>query len=171
MKKAKTELLNDELNTLTAAEIAETNELQQALELINKEHIISMPEALEQKKFVVKKNEEIKSLTRDEMENKEDYELDEISNQADQAFYDLMDIAINCQGAKGCGDIASAAQSFLNIKLNAKLQKAELKLKKAKQELDKKKLEMSASKSNSEDEDIIVNSDDNIIVLDRTASR
>jgi len=93
---------------------------------------------------------------------KNDAELDEISNQADQAFYDLMDIAINTTG-KACGDVASAAQSFLNIKLNAKLAKTELKLKKMKQKLDEEKFKASLSKNNDADDEF--DDGDEIVII------
>ena len=93
----------------------------------------------------------------------EDAELDEIANQADQAFYDLMDIALNTVG-KSCGDIASSAHNFLNIKLNARLAKMDAKLKKMNHELQVKKFEASAHKVSDASEKY--DEDDGIEILD-----
>ena len=131
---AKKKTLDEQFNTLSAEELETSDSLQQALALINQENVISEAPDLEIKKFIVAKKDEAKELSKLTDEQKNDKDLDEIANQADQAFYDLMDIAINTQG-KACGDIASAAQSFLNIKLNAKLAKSEQKYKKLNQEI------------------------------------
>ena len=93
------------------------------------------------------------------MVEKTDIELDEISNQADQAFYDLMDIAINTQG-KACGDIASAANNFLKIKLETRIAKMDTKIKQMNLELQRQKLEASKKDNDAseypEDDGIII---------------
>ena len=162
MKKKDT--IDEELNLMTNEEIEECSDLQQALNIINKEHIIPEAQALVKKDFIVKSNEnlkkELENLPEDE---RNDAELDTIADQADSAFYDLMDIAVNSTG-KACGDIAAAAQQFLNIKMQAKLSKTELKLKKMKMELDKKKVELSnKSKDMDVDDDF---SDDGITIIE-----
>ena len=139
----KKDAIDEELNLMTNEEIENCDDLQKALELINKEQVIPEAKALVKKDFIVKSNEHLKK----ELENlpedaQNDKELDLIADQADTAFYDLMDIAVNTAG-KACGDIASAAQQFLNIKMQAKMSKTELKLKKMKMDLDRKKLELS----------------------------
>ena len=130
--------LNEDFGILSNEELQQANDISAALALINKENIVSEIEPLEAKKFIVEKNKDIKALsTKASFEEKNEFELDEIANQADQAFYDLMDIALNTQG-KGCGDIASSAQNFLNIKLNARLAKTEAKFKKMNYDLQTK---------------------------------
>lgn len=160
---AKKKTLDEQFNTLSAEDIETSDSLQQALALINQENVVSeVPVDL--KKFIVSKKEEAKELSNLTDEQKNDKDLDEIANQADQAFYDLMDIAINTQG-KACGDIASAAQSFLNIKLNAKLAKTEQKYKKINQEIQMKKIEMTALKSSQKDIESEYSPEDDIIIV------
>lgn len=160
---AKKKTLDEQFNTLSTEDIETSDSLQQALALINQENVVSeVPVDL--KKFIVSKKEEAKELSNLTDEQKNDKDLDEIANQADQAFYDLMDIAINTQG-KACGDIASAAQSFLNIKLNAKLAKTEQKYKKLNQEIQMKKIEMTALKSSQKDIETEYSPEDDIIIV------
>ena len=153
--------LNEEFNILSDEEIKQCNDIQSALELINSENIITEVEPLEAKKFIVQKNDDLKNLTKANMEEKEDIELDEIANQADQAFFDLMDIAVNTQG-KACGDIASAANSFLKIKLDSKLAKMDSKIKKMNLEIQKQKLEASKKQDTSNN----YSEDDGIVIID-----
>jgi hypothetical protein len=160
---AKKDAIENELNIMTNEEIEGCDDLQKALALINKEQVVPESVALVKKQFIVEKNKDIKDLSKLSMDEKNDAELDEISNQADQAFYDLMDVAVNSTG-KACGDIASAAQSFLNIKLSAKMAKTELKLKRMKQELDEKKFQLSSMPKESGDDDY--SPDDDIIIID-----
>ena len=152
--------LNEEFNVLSNEEIEQCNDIKNALELINKENIITEVEPLEAKRFIVKQNEELKELTKSGMVDKEDGELDEIANQADQAFTDLMDIAVNTTG-KSCGDIASAANNFLKIKLDSRIAKLDAKFKKLNIEIQKQKLEASKREDPSnpyaeEDDGIII---------------
>lgn len=156
--------LDSEFNILSDEEIKQCTDIQNALELINKENIITELEPIEQKKFVVKKNENIKDITKTELKEKEEIELDEIADQADQAFIDLMDIALNSVG-KSVGDISSSAHNFLNIKLNARLAKMDAKFKKLNHELQVKKLEASTKKFE-DASDNIMEEDDGIIILD-----
>ena len=152
--------LNEDFGILSNEELQQANDISAALAIINKENIVSEIEPLEAKKFIVEKNKDIKALsTKASFEEKNEFELDEIANQADQAFYDLMDIALNTQG-KGCGDIASSAQNFLNIKLNARLAKTEAKFKKMNYDLQIMKLEASKKKvddaSDDDDDDVVI---------------
>lgn len=155
--------LDSEFNILSDEEIQQCTDIQNALELINKENIITELEPIEQRKFIVKKNENIKNITKSELKEKEEIELDEIADQADQAFTDLMDIALNSVG-KSVGDISSSAQNFLNIKLNARLAKMDAKFKKLNHELQLKKFEASTKKF--EDAPIDMEEDDGIVILD-----
>lgn len=150
--------INEIFGVLSDEEVERCHDLQNALELINKENIVTGLEPIEAKKFIVKKNENI-DLTQSDLKNKEDAELDEIANQADQAFTDLMDIALNASG-KSCGDIASAANNFLNIKLNTRIAKMDAKMKKLNYELNKAKFEASKS-DNTTDED----ENDGIVII------
>lgn len=159
----KKDTIDEELNLLTNEEIEGCSDIQKALELINKEQVIPEAKALVKRDFIVKENEnlkkELENLPEDEQN---DIELDRIADQADSAFYDLMDIAVNSSG-KACGDIAGAAQQFLNIKMQAKLNKTELKLKKMKMELDKKKLELASKPKEVDTDDDF--SDDGITII------
>ena len=87
--------LDEVFNVLSNDDIKQCSDLQNALELINQENIITEIEAPEPKKFVVQKNSNISNLTKTSLEEKDEEELDEISDQADQAFYDLMNIDIH----------------------------------------------------------------------------
>ena len=156
--------LDEEFGTLSVEEIETSDSLQKALALINQEGVVSDVPPPEIKKFIVEKKEEAKELTNLTDEQKSNKELDEIANQADQAFYDLMDIAINSTG-KACGDIASAAQSFLNIKLNARLAKSEHKFKKLNQEIQLKRIEMNSMKSSQSNEVNEYSPEDDIIEI------
>lgn len=151
-------------------DIEQTSDIQKALDLINKEHVISDPEEIKPlKKFIVEKNDKLKEIieTNSDDEIKTNAELDEIANQADQAFYDLMDMVVGIgTPSKGTADMASAAQSFLDIKLKSKMAKTELKLKKMKQELDEKKL--SAEKDSTDNDENYGTSDSDIIIIDKT---
>ena len=118
--------LDDEFNILSPSEIQQANDIASALNIINKENIVTETEPIELKKFIVQSNENIKDLTKLSLEEKTEVELDFIADQANQAFTDLMDVALNTQG-KACGDIASA--------------------------LNKQKFEASLNKSNKDDDD------------------
>lgn len=153
--------LDDEFNILTSSEIKQANDIAAALSVINKENIVTEIEPMEVKKFIVQQNENIKDLSKLSLEEKTEVELDTIANQADQAFIDLMDIALNTQG-KACGDIASAANNFLTIKLNSKLAKLDAKMKKLNYDLNKQKFEASLNKNNDDEDD---DEDDGIQII------
>ena len=165
-------ILDKEFNIGECVENATENasDIQKALDLINKEHVITDPEDIKPlKKFIVEKNEKLKEIIESDTddETKRNAELDEIANQADTAFYDLMDIVVGLgTTSKGTADMASAAQSFLDIKLKSKIAKTELKLKKMKQELDEKKI--SAEKNSADIDDNYGTTDSDIIIIDKT---
>lgn len=162
MGKKKT--LDEEFGTLSQEEIETSDSLQQALALINQEGVVSDVPEPELKKFIVAKKDEAKELAKLTDEEKTSKELDDIANQADQAFYDLMDIAINTQG-KACGDIASAANNFLKIKLDTKLAKMDAKFKKMNQDIQMKKIEMSKLKTSQNEEIPEYDPEDDIIEI------
>lgn len=161
---AKKDAIDNELDLITNEDIEQISDLQQALDIINKEQVIPEAKALVKRDFIVKENEKLKKeLANLPDDEKNDVELDKIADQADSAFYDLMDIAVNTSG-KAVGDIASAAQQFLNIKMQAKLSKTELKLKKMKMELDKKKFELASKPKEIDSDDDF--SDDGITIIE-----
>ena len=161
---AKKKSLDEEFGTLSVEEIETSDSLQKALALINQEGVVSDIPEPEFKKFVVEKKNEAKDLAKLTDEEKSEKDLDEIANQADQAFYDLMDIAINTTG-KSCGDIASAANNFLKVKLDAKLAKMEQKYKKMNHEIQLKKIEMTSLKSSQKEEISEYDPSDDIIEI------
>jgi len=156
--------LDEEFGTLSVEEIETSDSLQKALALINQEGVVSDVPEPEFKKFIVEKKNEAKELSKMTDEEKSEKDLDEIANQADQAFYDLMDIAINTTG-KACGDIASAANNFLKIKLDTKLAKLDAKYKKMNQEIQMKKIEMTSLKSSQKEEISEYDPSDDIIEI------
>lgn len=161
---AKKDAIDNELDLITNEDIEQISDLQEALDIINKEQVIPEAKALVKKDFIVKSNENLKKELANLSEDAQnDKELDLIADQADTAFYDLMDIAVNTAG-KACGDIASAAQQFLNIKMQAKMSKTELKLKKMKMELDKRKLELSSKPKEMDTDDDF--SDEGITIIE-----
>lgn len=159
----KKDAIGDNLNILSNDDLEACNDLQKALALINKEQVVPDELVIKKKEFIVEKNKDIKDLSKMDINEKTDSELDEISNQADQAFYDLMDVAVNSTG-KACGDVASAAQSFLNIKLSAKMAKTELRLKRMKQELDEKKFQLASQPKDNSDDDYDMG--DDIVIIE-----
>lgn len=161
---AKKKSLDEEFGTLSVEEIESSDSLQKALALINQEGVVSDVPEPEFKKFIVEKKNEAKELSKMTDEEKSEKDLDEIANQADQAFYDLMDIAINTTG-KACGDIASAANNFLKIKLDTKLAKLDAKYKKMNQEIQMKKIEMTSLKSSQKEEISEYDPSDDIIEI------
>ena len=161
---AKKKSLDEEFGTLSVEEIETSDSLQKALALINQEGVVSDVPEPEFKKFIVEKKNEAKELSKMTDEEKSEKDLDEIANQADQAFYDLMDIAINTTG-KACGDIASAANNFLKIKLDTKLAKLDAKYKKMNQEIQMKKIEMTSLKSSQKEEISEYDPSDDIIEI------
>lgn len=156
--------LDEEFGTLSIEEIESSDSLQKALALINQEGVVSDVPEPEIKKFVVEKKKEAKELSKMTNEERTDYELDEIADQADQAFYDLMDMALNTPN-KVAGDFASAANSFLKIKLDSKLAKMDAKYKKLNQEIQLKKIEMTSLKSSQKEEISEYDPEDDIIEI------
>lgn len=71
-----------------------------------------------------------------------DVDMDSYSNQAEQAFKDLMDLGMNVE-ARHAGDIFAAAQRMLKNAIEAKTSKTEKKLKMIELQLKKMKLDQS----------------------------
>jgi|TARA_B100001964_G_scaffold240383_1_gene310045 hypothetical protein len=69
-----------------------------------------------------------------------DVDMDSYSNQAEQAFKDLMDLGMNVE-ARHAGDIFAAAQRMLKNAIEAKTSKTEKKLKMIELQLKKMKLD------------------------------
>jgi len=69
-----------------------------------------------------------------------DVDMDSYSNQAEQAFQDLMDLGMNVE-ARHAGDIFAAAQRMLKNAIEAKTSKTEKKLKMIELQLKKMKLD------------------------------
>lgn len=121
--------------------------LSSALSLINESGAISDDNTSpEPKKFIVQKKEEAKALAKIDYYEAIDEDLDEIADQADSAFQELMDITLNTTGGK-VGDIASAAKNFLDVKMNAKMAKLEKKFKMMNLELQQRKQEFIENRS------------------------
>ena len=58
-----TNILDKQFDVLQPEEITQTTDIQKALELINKEHIVTDPEDIKPlKKFVVEKNKDIQNI-------------------------------------------------------------------------------------------------------------
>lgn len=130
--------------------------LSNALSLINEVGAISSDNIEpEPKKFIVQKKQEAKELSKIDYYEKIDDDLDEIADQADSAFQELMDITLNTTGGK-VGDIASAAKNFLDVKMQAKMAKLEKKFKMMNLELQQRKQEYFENRQKA---NAIVNSD------------
>lgn len=164
--KKKHEKLEENFDIISDDDILASTDIANALSVINSANCLpKLPKEIkeETKKFVVEKNKKLKEITtKTTFDEKVEIELEEIVNQADQAFYDLMDKFIESESfGKGTAEIASVANNFLNLKLNAVQAKFESKLKKMNYGIQLKRLEMMASKSNNtkievEEDDIII---------------
>ena len=77
-----------------------------------------------------------------------DVDMDSYSNQAEQAFKDLMDLGMNVE-ARHAGDIFAAAQRMLKNAIEAKTSKTEKKLKMI--ELQLKKMRLDQNEKSSDD--------------------
>lgn len=74
-----------------------------------------------------------------------DHEMDEIALQAEDAYGKLIEIAIDAE-TKAIGEIASAAERFLNTKLSAKTAKNNRKLELIKISIQERKLKLAEDK-------------------------
>jgi len=138
--------MDDFFNVPSKEDIEGLSSLSSALSLINEAGAITPDEDTAPRKFIVQKKEEAKDLAKIDYYEAVDEDLDEIANQADSAFQEMMDIAVNTTGGK-VGDIASAAKSFLEVKMNAKMAKLEKKFKMMNLELQTRKQEYFENKA------------------------
>ena len=170
--------VNELFNVPSNDEISGLSSLSTALSIINEAGAVSDPDEFEPKKFIVQKKEESKELASLDFYEKVDAELDEIAEQADSAFQEMMDIALNTTG-KAAGDIANAARSFLETKMATKTAKLEKKFKMLNMQLAQRKQDFIEQTKKSgaitneapDDNDITTtnnNKEDETVVFDRS---
>ena len=154
------DILDEEFNTLTDEQIAESEDLQKALALINKEHIIS---PLQGKKKIepeemfpkVESKVPVSSSSNSGYASisqlLEEPELDQIASDADVAFKMLM-TEVSGASPKCMAEIASTAERFLTARLQAIQTKVDNRLKREKLALDKARMEMKQKETSAEED-------------------
>ncbi len=154
------DILDEEFNTLTDEQIAESEDLQKALALINKEHIISPlqgkkkiePEEMfpkvESKVPVASSSNPVDASISQLLEEPE---LDQIASDADVAFKMLM-TEVSGASPKCMAEIASTAERFLTARLQAIQTKVDNRLKREKLALDKARMEMKQKETSAEED-------------------
>lgn len=154
------DILDEEFNTLTDEQIAESEDLQKALALINKEHIISPLQGkkkLEPEEMFPKVEAKVPAVQTTTNQDPsiaqllEEPELDQIASDADVAFKMLM-TEVSGASTKCMAEIASTAERFLTARLQAIQTKVDNRLKREKLALDKARMEMK-QKEEKADED------------------
>lgn len=154
------DILDEEFNTLTDEQIAESEDLQKALALINKEHIISPLQGkkkLEPEEMFPKVESKVPAaLTTNTADTSisqllEEPELDQIASDADIAFKMLM-TEVSGASPKCMAEIASTAERFLTARLQAIQTKVDNRLKREKLALDKARMEMKQKETAAEEE-------------------
>lgn len=154
------DILDEEFNTLTDEQIAESEDLQKALALINKEHIISPLQGkkkLEPEEMFPKVEAKVPTVQAVGNQDPsiaqllEEPELDQIASDADVAFKMLM-TEVSSASPKCMAEIASTAERFLTARLQAIQTKVDNRLKREKLALDKTRMEMK-QKEEKPDED------------------
>lgn len=154
------DILDEEFNTLTDEQIAESEDLQKALALINKEHIISPLQGkkkLEPEEMFPKVEAKVPAVQNTTNQDPsiaqllEEPELDQIASDADVAFKMLM-TEVSGASPKCMAEIASTAERFLTARLQAIQTKVDNRLKREKLALDKARMEMK-QKEEKTDED------------------
>lgn len=154
------DILDEEFNTLTDEQIAESEDLQKALALINKEHIISPLQGkkkLEPEEMFPKVEAKVPAVQTTTNQDPsiaqllEEPELDQIASDADVAFKMLM-TEVSGASPKCMAEIASTAERFLTARLQAIQTKVDNRLKREKLALDKARMEMK-QKEEKTDED------------------
>lgn len=156
------DILDEEFNTVSKEEISQSDDIQKAMELINKENPFSKLPVKEEikketyfdkKELVTKAKKELKDMTITEL--MEEDELDNIASLAENAFKDLLVEALN-SGPKAMAEIAAVAAKFLDTKKDIVNTKVENRFKREKLQLDKAKFEsQSAPKKPDVEADII----------------
>lgn len=154
------DILDEEFNTLTDEQIAESEDLQKALALINKEHIISPLQGkkkLEPEEMFPKVESKVPATlatnTTDISISQllEEPELDQIASDADVAFKMLM-TEVSGASPKCMAEIASTAERFLTARLQAIQTKVDNRLKREKLALDKARMEMKQKETAAEED-------------------
>lgn len=154
------DILDEEFNTLTDEQIAESEDLQKALALINKEHIISPLQGkkkLEPEEMFPKVESKVSvssssnSVDASISQLLEEPELDQIASDADVAFKMLM-TEVSGASPKCMAEIASTAERFLTARLQAIQTKVDNRLKREKLALDKARMEMKQKETSAEED-------------------
>lgn len=154
------DILDEEFNTLTDEQIAESEDLQKALALINKEHIISPLQGkkkLEPEEMFPKVESKVPATVPTDSTDAsisqllEEPELDQIASDADVAFKMLM-TEVSGASPKCMAEIASTAERFLTARLQAIQTKVDNRLKREKLALDKARMEMKQKESAAEED-------------------
>lgn len=154
------DILDEEFNTLTDEQIAESEDLQKALALINKEHIISPLQGkkkIEPEEMFPKVESKVpvssssNSVDTSISQLLEEPELDQIASDADVAFKMLM-TEVSGASPKCMAEIASTAERFLTARLQAIQTKVDNRLKREKLALDKARMEMKQKEATAEED-------------------
>ena len=154
------DILDEEFNTLTDEQIAESEDLQKALALINKEHIISPLQGkkkIEPEEMFPKVESKVpvssssNSVDTSILQLLEEPELDQIASDADVAFKMLM-TEVSGASPKCMAEIASTAERFLTARLQAIQTKVDNRLKREKLALDKARMEMKQKETSAEED-------------------
>ena len=154
------DILDEEFNTLTDEQIAESEDLQKALALINQEHIISPLQGkkkIEPEEMFPKVESKVpvssssNSVDASISQLLEEPELDQIASDADVAFKMLM-TEVSGASPKSMAEIASTAERFLTARLQAIQTKVDNRLKREKLALDKARMEMKQKETSAEED-------------------
>lgn len=153
------DILDEEFNTLTDEQIAESEDLQKALALINKEHIISPLQGkkkIEPEEMFPKVESKVPVASSNSVDASisqllEEPELDQIASDADVAFKMLM-TEVSGASPKCIAEIASTAERFLTARLQAIQTKVDNRLKREKLALDKARMEMKQKETSAEED-------------------
>ena len=154
------DILDEEFNTLTDEQIAESEDLQKALALINKEHIISPLQGkkkIEPEEMFPKVESKVpvssssNSVDASISQLLEEPELDQIASDADVAFKMLM-TEVSGASPKCMAEIASTAERFLTARLQAIQTQVDNRLPREKLALAKARMEMKQKETSAEED-------------------
>ena len=154
------DILDEEFNTLTDEQIAQSEDLQKALALINKEHIISPLQGkkkIEPEEMFPKVEPKVPVASSSNSSDAsisqllEEPELDQIASDADVAFKMLM-TEVSGASPKCMAEIASTAERFLTARLQAIQTKVDNRSKREKLALDKARMEMKQKEATAEED-------------------
>lgn len=145
------DILDQEFNTASAEELLQCDDIAKALEIVNKENPYSkLPPKKEvtvqdmfkpKQEVTTPKNYEDMSIN----ELLEEDALDELAEEAEHAFRELLVNALN-SSPKCMAEIAATAAKFLETKKDALLAKVDNRMKRTKLELDRLKIENKPTK-------------------------